>query len=239
LKGRDRWLLILERWLEGIGIAGVRVYCVSESLTHSITWRHSFLKPMYAGTLRNDIEERTPRLKTKHNFSLPLRMACVGILEKRKNQHFLLEVFENIDSHQAHLYLFGIGPEEKKLKRAAEKKHIHNHVHFMGWVEIHKIWQNIDLLLMPSLHEGAPNSVLEAMAYGVPVLVSDILEHREILPDSSLLRLDDPMIWINRLRAIIEDPGNELMKLFDLQKPYKRYLMFDWDKEICRCILDG
>jgi len=239
LKGRGLWLLILEQWLEGFGIANVRVYGVSDSLTHSITSRHRFLKPKYAGTLRNDIEKWPLRRETKLNFSFPLQLACVGILEKRKNQHFLLEVFEKVDPHEAHLYLYGIGPEETKLKRAVKEKHIHKYVHFTGWVEIHKIWQNIDLLLMPSLHEGAPNSVLEAMAYGVPVLASDIPEHREILPNDSLLLLEDPMIWANRLRAILEDPDHELKKLLDFQEPYAKYLTFDWDREICMRILDG
>lgn len=238
LKGRGLWLLVLEQWLEGFGIANVRCYGVSDSLTNSITSRHRFLKPKYSGTLRNDIEKRPPRPIAKQDFSFPLQLACVGILEKRKNQHFLLEVFENVNPQEAHLYLYGIGPEEKKLKRIVSQKRIHKYVHFMGWVEIHKIWQKIDLLLMPSLHEGAPNSVLEAMAYGVPVLASDISEHREILPDDSLLLLDDPMIWADRLRAIIGDPGHELKKLLDFQGPYANNLTFDWDREICKCILD-
>lgn len=239
LKGRSRWLLVLEKWLEGFGIANVRFYGVSDSLTHSIPSRHRFLKPKSTGTLRNDIEKWPSRPNAKHNFSFPLRLACVGILEKRKNQHFLLEVIENVDPQKAQLYLYGLGPEEKKLKRIVRQRRINTYVHFMGWVEVHKIWQNIDLLLMPSLHEGAPNSVLEAMSYGVPALVSYIPEHKEILPEASLLLLDDPMIWANRLHAIIEDPDLELKKLLDCQEPHANYLTFDWDREICICILDG
>ena len=177
LKERSRWLLVLEQWLEGFGIASVRFYGVSDSLTNSITSRHRFFKPKYARTLRNDIKKWPPRRNSKHHFSFPLRLACVGILEKRKNQHFLLEVFENVDPQKTQLYLYGIGPWETKLKRIAREKRIHTNIHFMGWVETARIWQNVDILLMPSLHEGASNAILEALEIGIPVLASDIPEH--------------------------------------------------------------
>jgi glycosyltransferase involved in cell wall biosynthesis len=239
LKGRSRWLLVLEQLFEGFGIANVRCYGVSDSLTNSITSRHRYLKPKYAGTLRNDIEQYPQRRNAKHNLCFPLKLAIVGILEKRKNQHFLLEVFENLDPQKAQLYLYGMGPEETKLKQTVKEKCIDKHVHFMGWVKPPEIWQNTDLLLMPSLHEGAPNSVLEAMSYEVPVLASDIPEHREILPEANLLLLDNPEIWAERLSAIIENPAQELKKLIDFQKPYADCLTFDWDREICECILKG
>ena len=239
LKGRDRWLLILEQWLEGFGIAGVRVYGVSDSSTHSITSRHKLLKPKYAGTLRNDTKHLPPVHNPQYNSSGPLRFACVGILEKRKNQRFLLDVFEKINPEHAQLYLFGVGPEEANLKRMVRIKGIRANVHFMGWVETEKIWQNVDVLLMPSIHEGASNAILEAMERGIPVLATDVPEHREILPQYNLIPLDDPSAWQDRLEAILLRPNLDLKEILDRQFSCTQRLHFDWDRKICKIILDA
>src|SRR5262249_17473284 len=115
---------------------------------------------------------------------------------------------------------------------------IEDRVTFMGWIdEVNMIWEKIDLLLFPSLHEGAPNAILEALAYSVPVLASDIPEHREILPECNLLPTDDVMIWVNALKAIIETTPRSLAKLCKAQYKVASSLRFDWEGEICRRIL--
>ena len=238
LKGRDRWLLILEQWIEGFGIAGVRVFGVSDSLTNSITSRHKFLKSKYTGTLRNDITGLPAVYSPPKNSAVPLRFACVGILEKRKNQRFLLDVFEKIHPKQAQLYLYGIGPEEANLKRMVKIKRIHANVHFMGWVGTEKIWENVDVLLMPSIHEGVSNAILEAMERGIPVLATDVPEHREILPQNNLIPLGDLSAWQDRLEAILLRPNLDLKEILDRQFSCTQRLHFDWDRKICRIILD-
>jgi N-acetylgalactosamine-N,N'-diacetylbacillosaminyl-diphospho-undecaprenol 4-alpha-N-acetylgalactosaminyltransferase len=82
----------------------------------------------------------------------------------------MIRCMAHIDSCLAHLYLYGIGPEENSLQKLVEALGVQKRVTFMGWGNaVHMIWENIDLLLFPSLHEGAPNAILEALAYDVPV----------------------------------------------------------------------
>ena len=237
MKGKSRWLLALESCIEGLSIINVHLYGVSESLTAEVTSRHRLFKPKHARTLRNNINN-LPRLFAKKDcYASPLRVACVGILEKRKNQRLLLEVMEKVRPEQAQLYLYGVGLYERQLKRIALEKGVDMRVHFMGWVEANLIWQHVDLLLTPSLHEGAPNAVLEALAQGIPVLASDIPEHREILPLDCLLSPYEPLTWLDRLQKILQEPNLELKKICVSQFPYAKILYFDWNKTICKHIL--
>ena len=237
--GRSRSLVRLELFLEGVGIAGTVMYGVSESLTNRINDRHHFFRAAKCGILRNDIPSHYTMDHRKTSFHLPLRAACVGMIEPGKNQFFLLNVFKKMSAGQIQLYLYGTGPDEKLLRDLVEQENISNRVLFKGWVPSEQIWPEIDLLLMPSQHEGAPNAVLEALATEIPVIASDIPEHKEILPQVSLLPLADEDAWRKRLEAIINNPKNQLHQIVVEQKLADKHLRFDWDNTIVRCIVNA
>ncbi|MCI5122712.1 MAG: glycosyltransferase, partial [Candidatus Electrothrix sp. AUS4] len=196
IKKRHFLLISIEYFLEGLGIVGTDMYGVSQTLTDAVQNRHSILVPKSAGLLRNEIPQLSytkerDRWVVNYPSLQPVRGACVGVLEERKNQLFLLKVFEHIQAEQMQLFLYGTGPDEELLQHFVMKRNITDQVIFKGWVQAEQIWPEINLLLMPSQHEGAPNAVLEALATGTPVLASDIQEHREILPPICLLPLAD------------------------------------------------
>jgi glycosyltransferase involved in cell wall biosynthesis len=159
------------------------------------------------------------------------------MIEPGKNLCFLLNVFKKMSSGKIRLYLYGTGPDEKLLRDLVEQENISDRVLFKGWVPSEQIWPEIDLLLMPSLHEGAPNAVLEALATETPVLASDIPEHKEILPQVSLLPLSDAEAWKEKLEAITDNPKSQLHQIIAKQKLADKHLQFDWDDKIVRCIV--
>ena len=165
-----------------------------------------------------------------------MRLVSVGILEARKNQRLLVRCMQGLHANQARLHLYGIGPQQALLEDMVNDLDISDRVTFEGWVAADQIWPNADLLLLPSLHEGAPNAMLESLSYNVPVLASAIPEHAEILPANQLLPVDDPGTWRNRLEAIVEAPAEQLESLRNAQREVARSLQFDWDSEICRLI---
>lgn len=237
-KQRSPLIVQLEGIIEGLAIAGVRLYGVSRCLTTRVVERHALLSPRVAGTLPNNMPDLGPRQQVLTTTALPLRLACVGILEERKNQSFVIRCMAHIHSSSAHLYLFGLGPEEDYLKNLTQALRIEDRVTFMGWVdEVDMIWGKVDLLLFPSLHEGAPNAILEALAYSVPVLASDIPEHQEILPKYNLLPTNDVMVWVDALKTILEAIPRSLEKLCEEQYKVASRFRFDWEAEICRRIL--
>lgn len=76
---------------------------------------------------------------------------------------------------------------------------LNNEVEFLGWQQdTGQILSQADLLLMPSLNEGVPNTVQEAMAVGVPVLVSSAGGMSELVEDGKtgrVLGLRDAADW--------------------------------------------
>jgi glycosyltransferase involved in cell wall biosynthesis len=229
-------IIRFDKVLEGFALAGVRLYGVSETLTQRVVARHTVLHPVSADTVRNDI----PRVHRHASPppSLPLRLACVGVLEVRKNQALAIQCMSYIPNHLAHLYVFGSGPGESQLRKLVNDFDVQDKVTFMGWVNGEEnIWSNVDLLLFPSRHEGIPNAILEALAWGVPILASDIPEHREILPQSCLLPVDDVTAWRKALQRLIVICPKSLMQMRQIQHHAALKLCFDWDREICQSIL--
>ncbi len=235
LKGHGKFITLAERIVEAIAIIHVRMYSVAETLQKNILCRHRFFRPKYMQVFPNEI----PQLgfTASHKPSSPVHLACVGILEKRKNQSFIIDCMAHIDAASARLYLYGTGLAETGLRQQAKNLHLQEQVVFAGWVEAEKFWPQVDLLLFPSLLEGAPNAMLEAIACGVAVLASDIPEHREILPLSSLLNPADSQAWTERIQAVVQEKEGLLCLLRQEQERYTRRLRFDWDAEVVKRIL--
>jgi len=237
IKKRPRWILQTELLIEAMAIQGTRLYCVSQTLCDTVVARHRWGHPASSEILRNDISEAA--IRETFNINTPLRFACVGILEKRKNQALLLGLFSRIKSENIHLYLYGRGPDEDNLRQHAEELHVSPVVSFMGWVEREKMWCDVDVLLFPSLHEGAPNAVLEALGHHIPIIASDIPEHREILPPICLLSLSDLDAWQKTITNLYSDPEIGRHKLIKAQQDSVKNLCFDWDNAICSMILNS
>ncbi len=80
--------------------------------------------------------------------------------------------------------LLGDGPERAKLEAMSHRDGLGDAVRFVGWTDATAAWMKAaDCLLFPSLTEGCPNVVLEAMACGCPVIASDIPACRELIED--------------------------------------------------------
>lgn len=129
------------------------------------------------------------RLEQRKKLNLPKDKRIVvytGTFNKRKNQKFLLEVFaKNSVLGNTILLLLGGGPELAGLKKKyGELKN----VIFTGNVtNVNEYLQASDVYISSSTSEGLPNGVLEAMATGLPVILSDITQHQEIFEaDSSI-----------------------------------------------------
>ena len=107
-------------------------------------------------------------------------LLCVGDLIKRKNHQLVINSLQYLDEKYC-LAICGDGPEQENLVSLANSLGVLNRVRFLGFRrDVPEIMHQADLLVFPSIHEGLPVSVLEAMSCNLPVLASNI---RGIFPD--------------------------------------------------------
>ena len=119
----------------------------------------------------------------------------VSRLVKHKGAHYLLEAWQIARQQNQELLkeykLVIVGDAVFTDEYVAQLKHIargDNSIIFTGWQkgqELEELYANTTLLVHPSENEGLPITVLQAMSYGRPVLVSDISEHKEVVNDNN------------------------------------------------------
>jgi glycosyltransferase involved in cell wall biosynthesis len=238
LKCKARIVQIIDSLIEGLAICGTRLYCVSTTLSNNVLARHRHIRPTVTAVIPNDIPPWNTERHPPRRISRPLRLATVGIIEARKNHVLLLKVMARLDPQDVRLDIYGIGIEDAALRATVTRQGLNDRIHFMGWVDdVKELWSQIDVLLFPSLHEGAPNAVLEAIAAGVVVLASDIPEHREILSPLTLYSPVQPDTWCNTLNMILLDPAKQLTEMRAAQERVTKRLRFNWDKRVVEAIL--
>lgn len=98
-----------------------------------------------------------------------------GDLIKRKNLSSLIDIFKQLKDKKIHLVICGEGPELIKLRKKIKKFGLLDNIHLMGFrSDIKDLLASSDIFLFPSTQEGLPRSLMEAMATGLPSIVSSI-----------------------------------------------------------------
>lgn len=105
---------------------------------------------------------------------------AVGDLIKRKNHQSIIRALVQLDD-KFKLFICGTGVEHDNLSDLVDSLGLKNKVFFLGFRnDIAQLMAAADVLVFPSIHEGLPVSVMEAMASGLPVIATKI---RGIVPD--------------------------------------------------------
>ncbi len=110
-------------------------------------------------------------------------VVSVGRLEKVKDPMTVFSAFHQAGDEQSRLTFVGAGSLEEPLERAVNSSRLGDQVLLAGLVPRDDVFARCaqaDLFVSASLGEGLPVAVIEAMAAGCPVVLSDIPHHREV-----------------------------------------------------------
>lgn len=122
-------------------------------------------------------------------------LLSVGDLNKRKNHRILIEALPLLKDANHHLYIAGWDQLDGELQRLADKLGVGDKVTFLGYTrQLSGYFNAADIFLFPSLQEGLPIALIEAMFWGLPVIATDIRGTNDLISDGSggyLLQTDD------------------------------------------------
>ena len=132
-------------------------------------------------------------------------LVYAGQFVSRKDQRFLLRLFaENTELKNYVLLLLGDGVEFNELKK--QYGNVANVVMTGSVSNVNEYLQASDIYITSSKSEGLPNGVLEAMAVGLPVIMSDIEQHKEVFNQNNkigrLYRIGDANDCIQKILSM-------------------------------------
>lgn len=142
-----------------------------------------------------------------------LTILFLSRIEKEKGIYEAIQAFATLKQKYPHtlLKIAGDGPEYKKAKAFAQQQKISD-IEFLGFVENkikEQVFTNADIYLFPSSYgEGMPTSVLEAMAYGLPVITRPISGLRDFFEDGRMGYITDSLnsaVFADLLEKLIVD----------------------------------
>jgi glycosyltransferase involved in cell wall biosynthesis len=135
---------------------------------------------------------------------LQLKLIAIGYLKPLKNFEFLLDVFSYLTNYNISLDIYGDGDKTAYEKIINEK---HLKIRMMGHTQnIRDVIEGYDMFIMPSKFEGFPLSVFEAMAAGLPLMLSDIEPLRSVVKEHAVyFELDNAEKTAGRLIAVLQN----------------------------------
>ena len=133
----------------------------------------------------------------------PLRLVAVGNLKEQKNYPFLAEAFRGLAGLPVSLDIYGEGPLRPRLEAAIGEHGLP--IRLMGKSgDIPRLLAGYDGYVMPSFYEGFGIAAAEAMAAGLPMLLSDLAVLREITHGNALFfDPKDPASFAALVREIL------------------------------------
>ncbi len=158
-----------------------RVISVSEDLRQRAIAFYR-LDPERIVTINNPIDlVRVERLAAQEGTAFTpdrFHVVCAGRFQPQKGYLYLLQAMEELVHRRRQtaleVHLLGQGPQEDQLQRFVEQRKLRDHVVFEGFQQNpFPYYRAADLVCLPSVYEGMPNVLLEAMACGTPVLATD------------------------------------------------------------------
>ncbi|WP_399629020.1 glycosyltransferase [Sporosarcina sp. SG10008] len=141
-----------------------------------------------------------------------LRVICVANFHLIKGHAYLIEAISNLidKGFKLELTLLGEGNCEKEIVRQIEKLEMQNYIKLFGKVsDVYPYLYENHVLVLPSLSEGLPNAVMEAMATGLPIVCTDVGGSSELvgnMVNGLLVEPRNPKQIEEAIRYLYENP---------------------------------
>ncbi len=214
---------MLYRWTEGLIVGTISnshaaiAYMVQRKI---LTPTKTLVIPN--GIVASSFPHPITREKARAEFSFSsdaFIWLAVGNLRPAKDYPTLLDAAERCASTypEFHLLIAGDGEEKVALLEDASRRGLNDKVHFLGSrTDVPILLRCCDTFVLSSAWEGMPNTVMEAMASGLPVVSTDAGGVRELLPDGVcgyIVPIQDPEALAERMIHMMTLDKEERLKM--------------------------
>lgn len=226
LVGDTRKVVELGSKYKGLARLAGRMYALMAEATLGWMIRHSTatfvngsdMRHVYRGAEGHVREIRTSTFYKNEIFHREdtcrddeLRLLYVGFLRHEKGLEYLIDALPTVEKaigKTVRLDLVGKGDMEDLLRLRVEDRGLEGRVRFLGYVpmgeSLSKVYRAADIFVLPSVSEGTPRVLLEAMSNGVPVIATKVGGIPFTVQDGTNGRLVEPLDSAALARAIIE-----------------------------------
>ena len=167
-----------------------KIIAVSKAVSHDLIKKH--LKPEKIEVIQNGIDisiinngnDNSKKLNGLTNNSKVF--AVIGRLFPDKGHRFFLQAFQKLTESNSGIFglILGDGPSREEIKKQIRKLEIEEYITVSGFrSDMKTVYELIDFLVIPSLREGLPYVLLEAMILKIPVIGTTVGDIPLIIKD--------------------------------------------------------
>lgn len=160
--------------------------------------------------------EHTTETKQEIRNSLNIKddefvIVTVAEFIKRKNYETMLKTVAELKSRgdKVRYLICGRGKDEELIKQQIKDLGIEDCVNLLGYrKDVNRIMMASDLFLIASYHEGLTLSVIEAMSFGLPCVVSDVRGNRDLIVEGKggfTAETEDNVSFADKIEQILKD----------------------------------
>ena len=182
---------------------------------------------VHTGEFQNTIVDRQ---KYREEFGFDdddFVFMSTGQISVRKNHEVIIRALAQLTNSKVKYFIVGSGELENELKDLAQKLGVKNRVVFAGYRgDVRKLLHIVDAFAFPSLQEGLPVALMEAMSVGLPIVCSKIRGNVDLIENGKggfLFDSYDVNGFARGMQKIVNGEGtemgkinNETMKRFDI-----------------------
>lgn len=144
-----------------------------------------------------------------------LLLLSVGELTPNKNHEIVIRVLSTMKRKDIHYVIAGQGKRMEQYKQLIEKLRVQDNIHLIGYSnECNRWYKAADAFIFPSFREGLSVSLMEAMASGLPCIVSRIRGNTDLIDEKGGIYIDptDPGSIEQALNHLSEEEMCEMGK---------------------------
>lgn len=150
-----------------------------------------------------------------------IMILSVGELSKRKNHEIVIRALQKVKNKKIRYFIAGEGDLRSYLQKLIVDLDLSHKVSLLGYrTDISELCQAADFFMLPSLQEGLPVALMEAMAAGLPCICADIRGNNDLIVDGTggcLASSSDVQSWVMAIEKMLQS-NREAMGLFNCHK---------------------